>query len=96
MCLVEFIRSVVEFIDREILSVVERSLDIKKYFKRFIQLKKSDLLLSYQLRNLVPRACLSRQIGNFSRRICEVSLRCASLMQNILLYMHIIWSPGID
>ena len=43
-----------------------------------------------------PWACFSRQIGNFSRQNGEVTLKCVSLMQIALLYMHKIWLAGID
>ena len=35
-----------------------------------------------------PWACFSRQIDNFSQQNVEVLMRCISLLQNTLVYMH--------
>ena len=35
-----------------------------------------------------PWACFSRQIDNFSQQNGEVLVKCISLLQNTLVYMH--------
>ena len=41
-------------------------------------------------------ACISRQIGKVSWQNGEVTLGFVTLIQNTLVYMHNIWSVGID